>query len=326
MKSYTKLNVLKNTKSVCVLTHINPDADALCSSMVLRSFLMSYFKITKIDIFAECSGIPNNYLSILGNIKLNKEPKNYDVAIMLDCPNTDRLGIYKYLFEKSKTKIVIDHHSTNIYEGDINIVENVSSTCEIIYSLFKHFKQEISVENQGKLYAGIITDTNNFTVGSITPKTFKIASEFSPNIEREAIYNNFLANNSLKNMQLLSLAIQNTVTFDHGQIIISHITHEEAHNYKATFEDYYGIINKLATINSAKYICFIKPKDNLYYVGMRGRKGANVSTIAKTNGGGGHIGAAAFTSDKSLREIEELILTAFRNELTNLRPIKDKLF
>ena len=200
MKSYAKLNVLNNIKSVCILTHINPDADALCSSVVLRSFLMSYFKIPKIDIFAECSGIPNNYLSILGKIQLNKEPKNYEAAIMVDCPNTDRLGIYKHLFKKAKTKIVIDHHSTNIYEGDINIVENVSSNCEIIYSIFKHFKQEISVENQGKLYAGLITDTNNFTVGRITSKTFKIASEFEPNIEREAIYNNFLANNTLKNI------------------------------------------------------------------------------------------------------------------------------
>ena len=127
-------------------------------------------------------------------------------------------------------------------------------------------------------------------------------------------------------MLLFLYWVQNTVTFEHGQIIISHITHEEAHSYKATFEDYYGIINKLATISSAKYICFIKPKDNLYYVGMRGRKGANVSTIAKTNGGGGHIGAAAFTSDKSLREIEELILTSFRYELSNLKPLKDKLF
>lgn len=326
MKIYNNLNELKNKKSVCILTHVQPDADALCSAVVLRDFLIKYYHISKVDIFAECTSLPDNYLPILENIKINKKPVKYEVAIMLDCPISTRLGIYQEMFTSSKLKIVIDHHSTNNNEGDVNIVQTVSSTCEIIYSILKHFKYEISKTNQGKLYAGLITDTNNFTVGSITPKTFYIASEFEKNINRESIYNNFLANNTLKNMQLLSLAIQNTTTFEHGQIIISHITHEEAHRYKATFEDYYGIINSLATINSAKLVCFIKPKNNMYYVGMRARKGSDVSTIAKNNGGGGHVGAAAFESSKSLQEIEQIILTSFRNELSNTKQTNLKVF
>ena len=59
---------------------------------------------------------------------------------------------------------------------------------------------------------------------------------------------------------------------------------------------------------------------------MRGRQGANVATIAKNNGGGGHVGAAAFTSDKSLQEIEQLILTSFRKELLNNPIINEKVF
>jgi len=326
MKIFNDLNILNNKKSVCILTHMQPDADALSSAVVLREFLKNNFKISKVDIFAEFVNLPEHYYSILGNVKINKAISSYQTAIMLDCPNTDRLGFYKDLFLNAKTKIVIDHHTTNNNDGEVNIIQNVSSTCEIIYSILKHFKYPISPQNQGKLYAGIITDTNNFTVGKITSTTFKIASEFNKNINRESIYNTFLANNSLKNIQLLSLAIQNTVSFDHGQIIISHITHQEAQKYKTSFEDYYGIVNSLATINSAKLICFIKPKNNCYYVGMRGRKGADVSTIAKVNGGGGHIGAAAFESNKSLQEIEQLILTSFRSELSKLKPVKDKIF
>lgn len=326
MKNYKNISVLNNLKTVCILTHIQPDADALCSAVVLRDFLKSYYKITKIDIFAECSTLPENYQPILENIKINKTPSNYQAAIMLDCPNSNRLGLYQPIFLKTKLKIVIDHHSTNLMEGDVNIVEEVSSTCEIIYDILKQFKFNISKENQGKIYAGLITDTNNFTVGKINKRTFKIASEVESNINRENIYNNFLANNTLKNMQLLSLAIQNTVSFEHGQIIISHITYEEAKKFKATFEDYYGIINNLATISTAKYICFIKPKDNHYYVGMRGRKGADVSKIAKKNGGGGHIGAAAFESQNSLKEIEQNILLSFREELAKHKEKFTKLF
>ena len=112
---------------------------------------------------------------------------------MMDCPNTDRLGIYKNLFLDAKLKIVIDHHATNNYDGDINIVELCSSTCEIVYNILNSFNFEISKANQGKLYAGLITDTNNFTVGKITNTTFKIASEFTDNINREEIYKAFLS-------------------------------------------------------------------------------------------------------------------------------------
>ena len=245
---------------------------------------------------------------------------------MMDAPNSERLGIYQTMFQNAKLKVVIDHHATNKNEGKINIVEKVSSTCEIVYSILKHFNYNISASNQGKLYAGIITDTNNFTVGNITKKTFEIASEFENNINREDIYNHFLANNSFKNMQLLALAIQNAVTFDHNQIIITHITHEEAQKYKATFEDFYGIINRLATINTAKLVCFIKPNNNNYYVGMRGRKGSNVANIAKKFNGGGHIGAAAFISNQSLNEIEQLILTEFRKELKRAPKYRPKIF
>ena len=315
MKTYRKLNNLTGIKSACIITHIQPDADAIASSVVLRDFLKTYFKINTVDIFAEYSSLSEGCFDILGKLTLNKTAKNYNVAIMLDSPNTERLGIYKQLFEKAKLKIVIDHHETNMYQGNINIVETISSTCEIIYKILSFYKYDISNKNKANLYAGIITDTNNFTVGKITSKTFEIASKFENYINREEIYNKFLANNSLKNMQLLSLAIQNTVTFNHGEIVISHITHEEAKKYKATFDDFYGIINKLATINTAKLICFIKPKNDYYYVGMRARKNTKVSEIAKKYGGGGHMGAAAFESNKPLKEIEQLILNDFRNEL-----------
>ena len=123
-------------------------------------------------------------------------------------------GEYKCMFneclvEKAKNKIVIDHHATNSYSGDINIVEICSSTCEIIYNICETFNYTIPNANQGKLYAGIIADTNNFSVGEISERTFITASKLCSNINRAEIYSTFLASNSLKNMQMLALAIQN---------------------------------------------------------------------------------------------------------------------
>ena len=326
MKTYENLNQLKNTKSVCLIAHIEPDPDALASMIVFRDFLKHHFQIPVVDIFSEHKTRTDSLQEILGEIEINKQSTFYETAIMMDCPNTDRLGEYKQLFEKAKQTIVIDHHATNNYDGNINIVEICSSTCEIVYSILNYFNYALTSSQQGKLYAGIITDTNNFTVGALTNRTFKIVSNFAENIDRESIYKAFLANNTEKSMKLLSIAIQNIESYENKQIIITHITHEDAKLNLAEHIDMCGIVNQIASINTAKLICFIEPRNNKYYVSMRAKKGYDVSEIAKRHGGGGHVGAAAYISDKSLSNTKQEILEEFNENLTKFKPEKLKLF
>ena len=327
MNNYEKLNQIKNANSICLISHISPDPDAIASMVVFCEFLKSHFDVNRVDIFAETTNLSDGLLEILEDTKLNPTPADcYDIAIMMDAPNIDRLGIYKELFINAKQTIVIDHHATNNYSGNINIVEMCSSTCEIIYSILKHFNYETTKSQKGKLYAGIITDTNNFVVGAITENTFAIASEFTNQINREAIYKAFLANNTLKNMQLLSLAIENLASYEHNQIIITHITSEQAKKYNTTHDNFCGLINKIATINSCKLVCLIEPQDDMFYVSMRAKTNYDVSIIAKKFGGGGHVGAAAFTSTLTLNEIHELILEEFRNQLSKIKEKKMNLF
>ncbi len=326
MKKYKIFDDLALTKSVCLIGHMEPDADALCSMVVLRDFLVRYFNIKAVDLFAECESLPNNYYPILENIKINKPIKNYEVAIMMDTPNIDRLGNYRELFEKAKKKIVIDHHKTNTYSGDINLVEDVSSTCEIVFNILKAYKYEISKSNFGRIYAGIITDTNNFVVGNFNSKTLEIASKCMKYIDYKKIYKNFLGNNTLRNMNLLSLAIQNIITLEDGKIIITHITHEQARRQRAHFNDYMGIINKISSISGSKLILFVYPRDDEYYVSMRADVGYDVAIIAKKYGGGGHAGAAAYISDKDLKEIEKEVLVEFFNQIKKPTRQSTKLF
>ena len=315
MKNYELLNQISNHKSVCLIGHTSPDADALASMVVFKNFLSKNFNLEIIDLFAECSKIPYQYAHMMMNNSINQPIKNYDVAIMMDSPNTERLGIYKTLFNESNLKIVIDHHQTNLYQGDINIVEKQGSTCEIVYQILKTFNYQLTQLDKELIYSGIITDTNNFTVGNFNSKTFSIVSEFFNDIDYESIYNQFFRNNSLKNMQLLATAIDNISVYNEEQIVISHLTKDEKLKLNAKFDDFVGIINRLATINNCKLICFIYPKGDNYYVSMRSRHGLKISHIAKNNGGGGHDGAAAFVSSLSIDEIEKLILEEFQKLL-----------
>ena len=326
MNKYKSLNRIKKSKSLCLISHIEPDPDALASMVVFQDFIRNKFKIHTVDMFAECEKLSKNLTSILKPETINSTPKTYDVAIMLDCPNTSRLGKYESLFLNTKEKIVIDHHATNNFSGDINIVEICSSTCEIIYSILKSYKYKISSSVKGKLYSGIITDTNNFTVGEITSRTYEIVSQLISNINRELIYKTFLANTTLKNKQLEALAIKNLSAYENNQILISHISHDEAKEHDFKPNDFTGIINNLAKINSAKLVCLIQSKNNEYYVSMRAKSNLDVSKIARENGGGGHIGAAAFNSNLDINTIKKTILESFLKEIKTLSNIEEDVF
>lgn len=326
MKKYKILNKIKNSKSVCLVSHLDPDPDAIASMVVFQEFIKQKFKIKTVDIFSECENFSSNLKEIIENSNINNEPKQYELAIMLDCPNSKRLGIYENLYLSAKQKIVIDHHTTNNFSGDINIVEICSSTCEIIFSILQEFKFNLSKTSMGKLYSGIITDTNNFSVGEMSSRTFDVVSKIIPHIKQEIIYKTFLANATLKNKQLEALAIRNLKTYQNDQILISYISHEEANMFKFDTNDYMGVINNLAKINSAKLICLIQSRNNQYYVSMRAKSNLDVSQIAKNNGGGGHVGAAAFNSNLDIESIKKIVLNSFIEELKNLIDIKQKIF
>lgn len=313
---YDELLILKNIKSVCLISHISPDADALGSMVTIKAFLKSLFNVEQVDMFAEAPKIHHSYTKILiGNV-LNPTPiESYEACIVLDCPNSERLGKYKQMFMDSPIKIVIDHHNTNLYEGQINIVENVSSTCEIVYRILKSFNYEFTLKDKNDIYSGIITDTNNFSVGNFTKSTFDVVGEIVDDINAKNIYLNHFSNNSLKNMQMFGVALQNLKAYENNRIIISHISNEEALKFDATYEDFMGIINRLATITGSKMICLIQPKNEEYYVSLRSSQEYDVSPIATKYGGGGHRCACAFNSDKTIEELENLILQEFKSAL-----------
>ena len=323
MNKYKILNKLKKFKSICLITHYNPDGDAIGSTTVFRDFLKEKFKINTVDIFAEISGSIDYIAPILDDYALNPSKNNYDCAILLDVATPTRAGTYENLFLNAPFKVIIDHHIPQETEADILIRENISSTCELVFKILKNFKHKLSTKNKGRLYTGMMTDTANFTVGNFNKNTIKLVSEIIDDIDHHAIYQQFLNSNSIGTMNVLSVAIKNIKQYNQSKILISQISHTEAKSINATPEDYSHISNKLSSIKGNLFSAFIYPKNNEYYVSLRSKPGYNVAEIANKRNGGGHIGAAAFKSNASISEIKTFLLSEFREQLnknSNTKP------
>src|SRR3989338_4121634 len=114
MNHKTILKVLKKNHRFLISTHVNPDPDALCSQLALGLYLQSQGK--RIYIVNE-EAFPKrfNFLPAVHLIKkFGKKLKvDYDVAVILDCGDLDRIGLVKSLIKKNEPLINIDHHITN---------------------------------------------------------------------------------------------------------------------------------------------------------------------------------------------------------------------
>jgi len=317
MTSLDIIKTLKDSKSVCIIGHIDPDADALASLTVLKNFLLNEYKVPLVDIFAQTDTVQENCQFIIKQHKLNPDPKEYEVAISVDSPNIDRLGTYSSLFNNAQKTIVIDHHDTNLNFGKLNIVESAASTSEIIFNILESLNYNFTKTDYENIYSGIITDTNNFTTPNVRKSTFEIAGKIISKIDFIKIYDNFFSNYTINSVKLLSFAIKNLISLKNNKILISYLDKKHFKKSKTTVNNISGIVNKISTISGNILTCLIFKKGNQFYVSLRAKNGYNVASLAKKYNGGGHNGAAGFLTNISLRKIIKLIKKEFINIIEN---------
>ena len=123
----TILEEIKKAEKIVILTHELPDGDAVGSSLATGLALEEMGK--NVDIIIPEYSKSFSFLPKIDKLKKSSDVEKYDLAIALDCADIKILKGYTKYFEKAKTKIVIDHHSSNIMYGDINFVNPVAPAC-----------------------------------------------------------------------------------------------------------------------------------------------------------------------------------------------------
>ena len=111
------INQIKNSQTIAIFTHINPDGDTLGSATGLKNFITTNFDNKDVTLVV-CSEIPEVFGFLPGikdvvHYSKIDETTIFDLAIATDVAAKDRMGVALTFFEKAKSKINIDHHITN---------------------------------------------------------------------------------------------------------------------------------------------------------------------------------------------------------------------
>ncbi len=290
--------LIKNSKKILIVSHINPDGDAIGSVCSMYTTIYDNFK-KKSDILV-VGHLPNSY-KFLPNIDKAEfkfdDSMVYDLVITLDVAALDRLSSAKILFEKAKSTINIDHHKTNNEFGNINVVKgNASSTGEVLLEIYNEQNWKISLDSAIGLYTAILTDTGGFRYENTSENVFKSAAQLVKiGINPNEIYKHCYELKS-KNFVMFQNYCINKAEFAHNdKIAYSTVYKRDIERFNGEEDFTEGLVEILRAIETTDIAFLAKEIDSkTTKISMRSKK-SDVAEICSVYGGGGHTFAAGCT-------------------------------
>ena len=218
------LEEINKANSIVILTHENPDGDAVGTALALYNALKQYGKNPDI-IIPEYSKV-FEFLPGIDDIKKESNVEKYDLAISVDCATIKMLNGFANYFESAKMKIDIDHHGTNTMYGDINFVNPVAPACaQILITILDYIGMEITKDIGSCILTGIITDTGGFKYSGVTAETFEfVAWLLNKGVNVSKIYRQVLQVKTKANFELHRIASDRIEFLEDGKIAFTYIT------------------------------------------------------------------------------------------------------
>ncbi len=283
-----------------VLAHGNPDGDTYGGALSIYLAL----KQAGHDISIACvDPIPEKLHFVPGweNVVNDFDERAYDGVIFVDCGDK-RMARFQEtkprILSSEMTKINIDHHSSNDHFGDINfVIENASSSTEIVFRILQKLNLEITPHIATALLLGIYTDTGSFMHQNTTPDIYYTSSELvklGANVTKIAqnVFNSY----DLKTLKLWGKVLKNLHISPEGAAIVG-VSREDYESLGAKRTDLEGVIDFINSVPEAQYAVVLSEdeKGNVKASFRTRKPDVDVKALAEQYGGGGHVKASGFT-------------------------------
>lgn len=319
------IEVFSKYKKIIIVSHVNPDGDALGSSLALCLFLKKMgaepLVILPNDYPSFFSWMPslNNVMIYDKNAELAVEKmREAELFCYLDFNSPSRTGVmHNDLCTFTKTpKVLIDHHiGADNSQFVVSLSETeISSTSELVAELVKYqgFDNYLDDDLATSLLVGMITDTGSFS-HSIFQNTFKIFGEILSlsNVNYKQIHQNIFDTSTESRLRLLGFLISErmTVLKDYNTAYIYASKSDlEAYNYQ--IGDTEGVVNYPLSISDIRMSVLITERQGCIRFSFRSKGDFSVNDLANKHfNGGGHFNAAGGTLNCSLQESIEKLLS-----------------
>jgi len=313
------VEAIRSNERFLVVTHENPDGDALGSMLATTLGLRALGK----DALMFLSGTvatPAEYrfLDLDGLTRTTPADLPERVLLAVDCANERRMGEDSTPLEQARSVINVDHHHDNARFGAINlIVDEASSTAEIVRDILGELGVPLTERIAEALYVGLVTDTGRFQYTNTTAKALRLAAELvEAGADIHDVFKHVYETVQFAKLKLLARALERAQLLEDGRVVVSYLLKDDFAAVGAEEPYSEGIIDHLRAVEGSEMVAPIRepPRDEgpARRISLRSsRDEVDVSAIARAAGGGGHRQAAGFSSELPINEIIDFLRRRF---------------
>jgi len=297
---------LREGDDFLVVAHVNPDGDAISSTLAVGEMLG---RLGKRYTMINETGNPPKFAFLAGDRAIENDASRPEIAftrvITVDCADYSRVGSVRARILPGTPLLNIDHHPTNDGFGTANLLQpEAAATAQILYSLIEKLGLVWNRELAAFIYTGLLTDTGGFRYANTTPEVMRIASELLGwGVPGSELAERLLERLTLTQVKLLQKGLA-SLTFSHeGRIAWVSISYSDIQELQAASDDLENLVNYPRNIEGVEVgLLFKETKPGSFKVSLRSAGTVNVAEVARLFGGGGHVRAAGCTVEGSLEE------------------------
>ena len=215
-----------------VTSHEAPDGDALGSLLATGLALRALGKDAVMFLGGQAPP-PGEFRFLELHERGLQRERPADAAertlVAVDCASENRVGAEPGLVAAAPFTINIDHHHDNPRFGDVNlIVEDASSTGEVLADVFRELGVELTPEIAEALYIALVTDTGRFQYANTTPKALRLAADLvEAGADVDRVFQGVYENVQFAKLKLLARALDRARVLEGGEILVSHLLRED---------------------------------------------------------------------------------------------------
>ncbi|NJC25005.1 DHH family phosphoesterase [Neolewinella antarctica] len=302
-------SLLASPKDIVILSHRNPDGDAVGSSLGLLHYLKSQGHSVKIVL-------PSDYPDFLGFLPAVSDIVIYDdetedarraidqagLFFILDLNSFDRIDkVSAGLDNDKRPRIMIDHHMyPEPIADEIFSDTSFSSTCEMIYQFMDDLGHAgwVTRDVADCLYTGIVTDTGGFRYAT-SARLFRIVSKLiEAGTDDYKIQDSIWNTMTEKQLRILGHCLANRMEIDPElRTGIIWLTQEDYKHFDIKRGDTEGIVNYVLRMPKMMIAAFIHEQPTIVKMSIRSKGEMDVQQICKAHfRGGGHKNASGGVS------------------------------
>ncbi len=307
------LRCVRRYRRFLLALHEAPDGDAVGSNLAMAAALAALGKEAQV---VSADPVPRLF-DFLPGVDEVLEPGEatgpWDVALLLDCSDADRVGGAATLVAQAAVVCNVDHHKTNQGFGHVRWVDPAAAaTGELVYHLLQGLRALWTPAMAQCLYTAISTDTGSFRFEQTTAATHRIAARLIElGADPAQVVNNVYDTRSLASLRLLRLALERLEVHPDGHVAWITLPRPVLESAGASDEDAEGLVNYARSVEGVEVgLLFREVEDGRVKVSLRSRARVDVADLASVMGGGGHPRAAGCLLDGGLEVAVERVVSA----------------